>query len=92
MGLPNNGTPSAVVQLIVPFAIPVFRGPEFNCEEVRADESVKIGKGEPTIAQLEPEDVFELNEIVSANAAIGLINNTKKPIRATLRIRILSLT
>jgi len=83
---------SAVVQPIVPFVIPVFRGPEFNCAEVRRDESVKTTGAEPPIAQLELEDVFELNEIVSANAAIGLINNTKKPIRANLRIRILSLT
>jgi hypothetical protein len=77
----------AVVQPIIPLVIPVFRGPEFNCVEVRRDESVNTGD-EPASDQLELEDVFELNEIVSANAAIGLINNTKRQIRITLRIRV----
>jgi|SRR6267143_1843845 len=81
----------AVVQPIVPFAIPVFRGSEFNCAEVRRDESPKARDEEPLNVQLELADVFELKEIVSADAAIGLIDNTKKPIRTTiLRMRILS--
>jgi hypothetical protein len=79
----------AVVQPIIPFVIPVFRGPEFNCVEVRRDESVNT---EPASDQLELEDVLELNEILSANAAAGLINNAKRPIRITLRIRVLSPT
>lgn len=79
----------AVVQPIVPFAIAVFRGPAFNCAEVRRDESPKTRDGAvPVSVQLELEEVFELNEIVSANAAIGLISNTKKPIRITLRMRV----
>jgi hypothetical protein len=57
---------------------------------VRRDESVKTSDVEPASDQPEPEDVLELNEIVSANAAIGLINNTKRAITATLRMRVLS--
>jgi hypothetical protein len=82
--LDPNAVPAPVVQLIVPFAIPVFGSTEFNCVEVRREESPKT-RDEDSV-QVVLEDVFELNEMVSAKAATGLINNTNKPIRTTFRM------